>query len=477
MQTTKFTYFLHFSFFLLCISMLVIGCANQQPPGGGKEDKEPPKVSIISPKPNSTNFKGNSVYFEFNEYVDRRSFQDAFRISPQIKGDIEFNWGGKDVEVIIPASFSKIDPNKTFVVNINSSFKDIHGNAITEPVNFAFSTGSKIDMGEISGNVFNSNKKIASIFAYSLNTGSYDPTKNIAEYITETNSEGAYKLTNMSPGNYRVIAVIDEDRNLLFTSERESYGVLPYDPDIKDSTLTQNLNFFIKEVVTAQTVQAELDHTKYFKDSAGVVFTSIEYDSKTVMPDQSIFIFFSRSKPTRDEFVNSLKVTGENGEVERMVFNWKNDSLVEVFSSDKYNSNRKYNLTFSMKIPGDSVYNFSLPFRTVSTNSFGDLKGTIRSSYTESGFTGAQVIINLEATSLLPVIKYNFSSNDTVFSFKNILEADYTLFSFIDANNNSAYDYGYPFPFEYSEPFFIYPTTLNIKGGWTVENVGVVFSR
>ncbi len=476
MNTSKITYFLHFSFLLLGFSILITGCANQQPPGGGKEDKDPPKVSIVSPKPNTINFRGNSLYFEFNEYVDRRSFQDAFRISPQIKGDIEFDWGGKDVEVRIPTGFNKLDPNKTFVVNINSTFKDIRGNAITEPISFAFSTGSKIDMGELSGNVFNS-KKTATIFAYNLSAGNYDPTKNIAEYITEINSEGSYKLTNMSPGKYRVIAVIDDDRNLLFTSERESYGVLPYDPDIKDSTLTQNLNFYIKEVVTAQSVQAELDHTKYFKDSAGVVFTSIEYDSKTVMPDQSIFIFFNRSKPTRDEFVNSLKVIDENGTAERMVFNWKSDSLVEVFSSDKYNSNRKYNLTFSMKMPGDSVYNFSLPFRTVSTNSFGDLKGTIRSTYTESGFTGAPIVINLEATSLLPAIKYSYSLTDTVFSFKNILEADYTLFSFIDANNNSAYDYGYPFPFEYSEPFFIYPTTLNIKGGWTVENVSVVFTK
>ena len=77
-------------------------CANQQPPGGGDEDKTPPKVSIIAPKPNSVNFRGNTISFEFNEYIDRRSFQDAFRTSPQIKGDIEFSWGTKDVEVKFP---------------------------------------------------------------------------------------------------------------------------------------------------------------------------------------------------------------------------------------------------------------------------------------------------------------------------------------------------------------------------------------
>jgi hypothetical protein len=58
-----------------------------------------------------------------------------------------------------------------------------------------------------------------------------------------------------------------------------------------------------------------------------------------------------------------------------------------------------------------------------------------------------------------------------------MLESEYSLFSYVDINNNSEFDYGYPFPFEYSEPFFIYPQRLNIKGGWTVENVSVNFIK
>ena len=98
---------------ILAASLALFSCANQQPPGGGDEDKTPPKVTIVSPKPNSTNFRGNSLIFEFNEYIDRRSFQDAFRTSPQVKGDIEFSWGLKDVEVRFPKDLDKIDPNKT----------------------------------------------------------------------------------------------------------------------------------------------------------------------------------------------------------------------------------------------------------------------------------------------------------------------------------------------------------------------------
>ena len=300
---------------------------------------------------------------------------------------------------------------------------------------------------------------------------------NLPDYSTETNTEGGYTLTNMAAGRYRVLAVIDDDRNLLYTGERESFGVLPYDIDVLDSATKTNADLNMKLIDAVETIQPELDVTKYFKDSLNIVYTSIEYNSLTVLPEQSIFIFFSRYKPTRENFTQSLKITDENGTPERVVYNWKNDSLVEVFSANRFASNRKYNITFPLKADNDSVYNFSLPFRTVSVNSFGELKGRVSSEYTEFVITDQPVKIELTAPTLIPLLKYSFESRDTVFAYKNILEASYSLFSYVDKNNNSAYDYGNPLPFDYSEPLVFYPTPINIKGGWVVENVNINFVR
>ncbi len=463
---------------VLILAFLVCGCANQQPPGGGEEDKSPPKVKIISPKQNATNFRGNTIAFEFSEYVDRRSFQDAFRISPRIEGDIEYNWGGKDVEVSFPQNLEKLDANKTFVVNISTSLKDIHGNAIAEAISLAFSTGTKIDKAEIHGKAFNNNEKVTAVLAYNIeSTSGFDPTKNLPDYLTESGSAGDFVLTNLAPGNYRLLAIVDDDRNLLFTSERESYGVLPYDVLVTDSAVISNINFYMKEITQTGTTGPELDYTKYSKDSLGIVYTSIESDSRVVLPEQSIFIFFNRYKPTRDELVNSLKITDEAGSTERVVFNWRNDSLVEVFPQGKFASNRSYALSFDLKTVKDSVYRFTLPFRTVSANSFGELKGTVYSFYNDYPLVDYPVRIELVAPAMIPLLKYSYEVRDTVFAFKNILEAEYSLFSYVDININSAYDYGYPFPFEHSEPFFIYPQKLNIRGGWTVENVKVSFVK
>jgi len=465
-------------FIFFTVLTVIIGCANQQPPGGGEEDKTPPKVSIISPRPNSVNFTGNLLEFKFNEYVDKRSFQDAFRISPAVKGEIEYNWSGRNVEVKFPGKLEKIEPNKTFVVNISTGLKDIHGNSITEPFNFAFSTGPIIDMGQISGVVYNNEKKIVSIFACRLEDESkYDPTINIPDYLTETSSEGNYVLTNLSASKYRIISVIDDDRNLLFTSERESFGVLPYDITLADSQSVKNSNFYLKILQSRPEVPPELDYTKYFKDSLGIIYISVDNDSRIVASDQSIFIFFNSHKPKREEFAGSLKIKGEDDLQEKIVFNWRNDSLVELFAANKFKQNFKYNINFTLNILKDSVYNFSWKFKTVGKNSFGEIKGSIRSNYENISLFDNTVKLNMDANDVLPVIKYSFDIRDTVYAFNNILEAEYNLFSYIDLNTDNAYNYGYPFPFVSSEPFFVYPGNLRIRGGWTVENVVIGFVK
>ncbi len=467
---------LSFLFSLIFIIIFASSCANQQPPGGGDEDKTPPEVKIISPAKNQTNFRGNSIIFEFDEYIDRRSFQDAFRTSPQVKGEIEFNWGAKDVEVVFPKEFYKIDPDKTFVISLNTLLKDIRGNQVTGPLAFAFSTGSKIDKGSVSGKVYGSQGKTASVMAYDL-TKNYDPVNELPDYAAETGTDGVYTLTNLAPGRYRMLAVIDDDRNLLFTSERESYGVLPFDIEIQDSAALSNINFNLKFLTTAEQVSPELDVSKYFKDSLNIIYSSIEYNSITVLPDQSIYLFFSRFKPGREYLTSNLKLIDENSTGERIVYSWKNDSLVEIFPQNKFASNRKYTLSLNLNTGKDSVYNYTLPFRTISVNSFGELKGSIISSYSELSLAEYPVKIELTAEKLIPVLRYSFEVRDTVFSFKNLLDASYSLFSFIDKNNNSVYDYGYPFPFEHSEPFMFYPAAINIKGGWTVENVNINFVK
>ncbi|MGH2575352.1 MAG: Ig-like domain-containing protein [Ignavibacteria bacterium] len=463
---------------LLVIAFLLSSCANQLPPGGGEEDREPPKVTIIYPKPNTLNFKDDRILIKFNEYVDRRSFQEALRISPQIKEEISFDWSGKEVEVNFPVPLRKTNPNKTFVVTINSALKDIRGNSLDRPITFAFSTGNKIDKGAINGKVYNNYNRVITLLAYDITENDYkfNPELKLADYISEAPSSGEYTLSNLAPGKYRVIAVDDEDRNLLYTSERENFGVLSYDIFLSDS-VKNKVNFYMNKVSQPK---LELNTKIFFKDSLDIVYSSIKNDSRRVVPEQSVFIFFNKFKPERTYFANSIRLKDEYGILTKLVFNWRNDSLVELFPPTNFENNKSYKLSFDLKINKDSLYSYLLNFKTASVNSFGILKGkikTIQNNLVED-LTFKPTLIKLESadTSILQMI-YSFEIRDTVFTINKILEGDYLLFASWDKNENGVYNFGNPMPFEYSEEFYVYPQTIRVKGGWAIENVLIDFTK
>lgn len=455
------------------VVVLLVGCANQQPPGGGNEDKYPPKIVYQKPLKNTLNYKGNSIFIEFDEYVDKRSFQDALRISPPFEGEITYQWSGKEVEVVLPYLIDGKESKKTYVVSIGSGLQDIHGNSLKQPVQFAFSTGSTIDKAGISGRVANNDGKVISILAYRLTLGEsdYNPAKNIANYITETDSAGLYTLTNLSPGIYRVIAVFDDDKNLLYTSEREDYGVLRDDITLKDSLVIGNVNFFIRQLKQEAENKNKLDPAGFYKDSLSLVYTSIEDNSKNVLPDESIFFVFNKVKPSRVDIINSFRMKDENNSDGKVVFNWHNDTLLEIFAPGKFGLSKTYRIAFNITLGKDSIYNYVLKFKTPSTNSFGEITGIVKRS------GNAAVIAELISNDEKRKLKYTNSIIDSVFVFKGILEGEYSLFSFVDRNMDGIYDYGNPFPFAYSELFFLYPREIDVKGGWAVENVIIDFSE
>jgi hypothetical protein len=448
---------------------MFLGCANQLPPGGGEEDKVPPKIVKVSPALNTLNFKGNVIHLEFNEYVDRRSLQDAFRISPPYIGDIEYDWSGKDVDIVFSVPFWKKNDNKTYVININSSLKDIHGNAIDKPFIIAFSTGPVIDKGSVSGKVLNYNKKLISIFAYIVNPSdsAFNPTRRVADYITETSSDGSYLLSNMTGAQYRIIAVDDEDKNLLYT-DREDYGILSKDINISD-TSKSTADFYLFNFTSVDS--SAFAWKDYFRDSLDIVYSSIQNSAVNIPTDQSMYFFFNRNKPQREDFVTSFKLTDESNNLERVVYNWKNDSLVEIFPVNKFKANTSYTASFTILPSRDSTYIYRLKFKTASVHSYGNIKGSV----IMNDINPAQVFILLESVDIKPPVRYYFEAQDTAFDFKNILEADYKLFSFVDINRDGVYNFGNPYPFEFSEPFYLYPSNVDVKGGWTIDNIIIRF--
>ena len=163
---------------------IAAGCANQLPPPGGDVDKIPPEVVEMIPQNGTTNYKENYVEFTFSEYVDKRSVQDAFFMSPNQEGKIEFDWSGKSVEVIFEDSLRK---NTTFIITIGTEVKDLNnGNNMAGSVNLTFSTGDEIDFCSVEGRIYAKKPLGTMIFAYMLADTIPDPTVQKPHYLTQT---------------------------------------------------------------------------------------------------------------------------------------------------------------------------------------------------------------------------------------------------------------------------------------------------
>jgi hypothetical protein len=218
---------------------MLAGCAGQLPPSGGPEDKIPPQIVSTYPAPFTTRFADQRIAIEFDEYVEKRSVQESMFISPFV-GDLEFDWSGKEVEVRFG---EQLRENTTYVITVGTDVVDLRGkNRMAQAFTLAFSTGEHIDRGAIGGRVYPMKEEDkpegVMIFAYELNGQTADtlnPTTSQPDYVTQTGQNGDFLLRHLRLGNYRILAVRDELRNLLYDPEIDEYAVAPADAFLSES--------------------------------------------------------------------------------------------------------------------------------------------------------------------------------------------------------------------------------------------------
>ncbi len=207
------------------VALVFLSCAGQVQPTGGPTDTVPPMIVRTSPDTNAVRVETDRIDLEFSEYVERRSLEESIFISPYL-GDLEFDWSGRDVTI----RFSeKLRKNTTYVVNIGTDVVDIRArNRMGSGYTLAFATGDSIDRGRVGGRVFDAKPEGVMVFAYSLagmDADTLNPARLRPDYIMQTGTNGVFALSNLAYGTYRLFAVRDEYRNLLYDKEVDQFGV------------------------------------------------------------------------------------------------------------------------------------------------------------------------------------------------------------------------------------------------------------
>lgn len=153
-------------FFTLLFALILLArCAVDVPPTGGPEDKTPPRVVAVFPDSGALRVQTNKLRVRFDKYIVTQSLRNALFFSPRID-DYEVESDGKEAEIIL---YEPLKPNRTYACTITKALTDTRGNSLAQSFTFAFSTGSTIDSGIISGVVYSAENRFikgATVLAY-----------------------------------------------------------------------------------------------------------------------------------------------------------------------------------------------------------------------------------------------------------------------------------------------------------------------
>lgn len=204
---------------LRCLGILlfIAGCATPMPPSGGPPDQTPPFVVSAEPADGSVNVSGNTVTLRFSEWVNQQSFEQALSVNPEPEQRLNFRWRRRTVEITFPEDFRA---NTTYVLTLDTDFRDHAGVRLRSPITLAFSTGPTINRGRIEGRVVDARlgRPMAGIDMYAYRATSPDAgppavLPNRPDYRTQSDADGAFHFQYLSEDPFYVVAIRDANRN------------------------------------------------------------------------------------------------------------------------------------------------------------------------------------------------------------------------------------------------------------------------
>lgn len=283
---------------LILFMAVALSCASQRPPSGGPTDTIPPEIVSISPAAGSIHVSLDSaIEIDFSEQVTKKSVEDAIFLSPWPSEDINYRWRGKKLKIEFGDSLKS---DKTYVLTIGAQTSDLRNNKMRDSFSIAFSTGDKIDAGQIVGTVYGSSAVEGMLVcAYQVQEETPpDPTVVLADYYTQCNKHGDYTLMYVAPGTYRVFAFGDKDRSRKYTRGVDNIGVPNSDVNLTEENLiVRGVDF---QVTLEDTIVPQA-RSAYSLDNSNVAlrFSEAIASFNTTAPDNYFVIATEQNQDER----------------------------------------------------------------------------------------------------------------------------------------------------------------------------------
>ena len=522
---------IRYSWFLILI--LVVSCAKRGTITGGLKDTLAPVLKTSFPKNFSANFKGNEIKLTFDEYVKLKNLNKQLVVSPpmQTMPTISPTTASKTLSIKINDT---LQPNTTYSFNFGQSIEDNNESNPYPQFKYVFSTGSYIDSLSLSGKVKDAlNKEVASfvsVMLYEVNPTFKDSVvyKTAPKYLTNTlDSLKTFKLDNLKAGKYLLVAMKDVNNNNKFNPKEDKIGfhqafvTIPNDtlfemelfkevPDFKSVKPIQasgnrlllgyegkakNLNLILKNknelIPTIVTQFPKKDSVQiWYKpiktDSLNLVVTKEKYsekftfkikdqkkDSLSFTPKQSGVLPLDEkftllaSRPLVKFDPSKIKITDKDSVA--VAFTTDYDVFTQQFTLDfKKEPLQKYHftllpgaLTDFLEQPNDTL---SYRLNTKNTSDYGNLRINLKN------VKQFPVIVEL-TTDKGEVIASAYSEKNTTIDFNNLNPALFILRIIYDENKNNEWDTGNYLEKKQSEEVLYFPTGIDVRANWDVEQV------
>jgi len=178
------------------------------------QDRIPPVVVSVEPEPFALVEPGTDrLRVRFNERISEQTgsglLEDAVQISPEV-AELEVEHKRDGLEVKIPGG---LRPGVAYTIRIVPILRDMFGNPMAVPFEWAVSTGGDFSENAVVGQVWD------------RATGEYlrdvrvvmtpDPREegDTPRYVVTSGEEGLYALRILPPGSFRLEAFQDRNRN------------------------------------------------------------------------------------------------------------------------------------------------------------------------------------------------------------------------------------------------------------------------
>lgn len=334
---TKFTKQILSILIVLGVIYMLSSCANIASPTGGLYDVDPPRLLKATPHNNALNVNKKVIEFEFDENIKiEKPAEKVIITPPQINMPIIKSVGKKAIVELK----DDLQQNTTYTIDFTDAIVDNNEGNPLENFSHSFSTGDVLDTLAVSGVVLSAHELEPAQGIYvGMHTNLEDTAfTNIPfEKISRTDSRGRFTVRGLAPGDYKLYALKDDNRDYMFSNPQEAIAfldeiVVPSSmPAIRQDTV------FV-DSITVDTIKS-INYTRFIPDD--LLLRSFEtgfkrkYREKHERPSrEKVSVFFSApTEMSTFELIQPQSVDSSWYVMERSLGNdtislWITDSLV-----------------------------------------------------------------------------------------------------------------------------------------------------